>query len=1125
MQAENCPAPCTNHRNQISPESRLDTKYDWKSAESDPEVPSDASDTVREGLFRGEATMEVTSLKAGNIDDSVEKLKDIETSSNLTNDVVENAKSDGVTTGGLEITKVCSLARKAVEGANNNFTGIQSVEENSNSGAKVITVTPVDPSNIFSNDDRGAAEITDESGIDTVQKNKDGTSVFSRITYQMPSETLEFPQEQVPTGEPMLKEESKIAPVLNKVYPEVNGRSVQGDKFSPQENHKYLPNIETVAVEDEIIGGENRHLDLCHSPSRNLEANHENTIAAKVDLHRIAGVNLGEIEEGIHTGNVMKPLCNTGLQPLKPLQPLQQMNNQPTKLMSTQGIELDRVNSSITQEIGDALDLPIKRENTDGSCTVLDTLEVDFKEEPMETSEHLGFKEQRNSPLDGEPEQDCGDNKENVTQVEIVYRPIVQGKDMIAHAMELEFQANMEGNAQQRENGSEQVKGVKQKGPPESKKTLTVPKGKSINHSYYWKKYVVKKQRIRKSQGTRVKWRYVKVYGSKRDGKEGSCPMKSKSDPKGRKSTHHSDFTPIEMHQPPTIVVSRGNPDQTVEKIVRVHIEKIETCDQNSTFKFENAQLNDKEKDNSIWKCCTKKSIIESTATGHAYIGYMAECQLCNYTCDYFQGSSMKQMSEHLKQEHNIDVSKIRIDKKEEEMMQEKMTRLNLKSKAWNYFILRGDIDGEGPVSAVCILCGSGLSYDRKHSTSHMTRHLNFLHNDTKHSNRTVSKPNSKARMSSVEKLKEKICPNSKQVDSLSLVHSDMTEGTCNTKISNERPTIERSREGQRQDFTRNDVLDPEETELTREEKKIAVRKCFVKRKVKDGSDNESVHKVAVCQLCQFELKYECHRKPSLSRLATHLSEEHHIPLRKMVQNLKDSDFHIMKEKDEKNSYVWKYFHPKKETHGEKITSTECVLCAVNIPFPASQGSLYVKLLEHLQSAHRINLTSKSPKTNPELAEGLENRKQRMVSKCFVWRDITGENDPEMKGSVAECQLCECKIHLNRQSDITEMVEHLNEKHQVHAAKVNIDIEDEKAMKERIKEQRLTSVVWKFLILKEGNDGQKSSMCTLWGSYLVLNAYSSTTKMRIHLQTCHSMVVPSTVVVDNDKRRSQVSFL
>ncbi len=572
------------------------------------------------------------------------------------------------------------------------------------------------------------------------------------------------------------------------------------------------------------------------------------SVAAKVELYKNTEVIFGEVQKDIETNNVLKLWGDTGLLPLKSSFE-KQMNNQPTKLMSKQKTEFDGLKSS--QDIKNAIVLPIKMENTDGSCITLDSIKVDFKGEAVESPPL------NNPPLVG-TKLDFDENNENIAHVEMVSPKVTevprfpaldtfQGKEIWALAKEFElptseFQMNTDDESQE-------VKSTKLERSPRSRKKMVPPKVKPNYRSFYWKKCVVKKQRMR--QGMRVKWRYVKVNGSKSkemDNKSNHCPIKSRS--AAHQSAPHLSGTPTQSHRPLASMIPEGNINKTSRKLVRVEIKKIKSSDQYSTYKFENSQLTNKERENPVWKCFTKKAIIENAAGGCANIGYIAECKLCTFTCDYVQGSAMNQMSKHLNDMHNVDAAKIRIDKKDEETMQNKMERLNLSSYAWNFFVLKDRKGGKGHSSAFCILCGASFSYDVGRSTSYLCHHLKFFHKETRSASKTESEPGSEARKLNIENLKEKGDQNSEQYCSPTLFQP------------NNRLKAKKSNDMQRSGFTKNDALDPAETELTREEKMIAVRKCFIRREVRD-ENKESKHKVAICEFCQFQVKYEYHGKPS----------------------------------------------------------------------------------------------------------------------------------------------------------------------------------------------------------------------------------------------------------------------
>ncbi len=1078
---------------------------------------------VMEGLLRVEQGIAESSVKANDIDKSAERFKDGETSLNKKPESTKAADIDSraATTIDLEITRVCSLKSTVLEASSNDSAGIKNEGEMSNLETKVITITPVDLANMSSDDDRFQ---------DVAEVNRDGTNMglngagnppFTDLTPG--KKTLSAATERDPSSQ-----QSNPASDIERTSPVPPNRNTslrRGERMQP-------PNAET--VDKEISDGKNRCPAFCIDDATSIVGSDAIKLTRNAQLKSTATDS-----EATNENNTCDEVGMTRTLPTLP---------------PTLGIKFDKVRSSLVQDIEEAISSPIKRENISDSCKILGTLEVTFKDEPMEVGKSGETESFEHSAANGKE-----DSKENIAGVGVESQDVPvfptldsqTGDDMFGQASEFqlpnsEFQAAINEKMKKSAGNVPDNQAMKKKKIKKtSKKASPSPpkKGKSSPHRQYWKKYVRKEQRTR--HGIRRQWGYVKVTGSKKDTK-GVKPKQNpvrknaneeeklmEQSPVLTKTASQKVLDPQKTEEGPTeipslqrISVAPQDLDRRFEQSVTVDLEKMENLDQCSTFKLTKAELTDKEKGSWAWKCFTKKCIREESPSGVANIGYIAECRLCDYSCDYFEARSMNQIPEHMQTVHNVDPSKVRMDQKEDDMMREKKAKLNLKSYVWNFFILSNGKDGERPTSTLCVLCGSSLNYNLDSSTSAMRTHLKYAHKLSKYGN------DSKRSKSSVKTSAEKQTSVRKNDDRLIPVKTHVKAEQNDKNII--RPTHEGSQ---------NNVLNEAMVQPTSDEKQMSIWKCFTKKRVKQiNTDNpETTDPIVQCQLCKCTYSY--HGKASLHTMRKHLNTKHNIQLSKMIINPEEED--IMKEKIKKlglKSSVWKYFVMKKRVR-HKPGSLTCVFCGTTMKLHKDSWS---EIRTHLQSAHNMVLPAtvtkkekgpgqevkkKPKKTVPGKPRENQSEERSLVWKCFVTRDlkVKAENDEEIKekSSIAECQLCGYKCDHIGKSAMNRMVKHLKENHNVDATKIKIDPKDEEIMKEKIKKQRSISVVWKFFVLKEEKDADKSSFtkCVLCEALAPYPEDFSTSKMRGHLQSFHNMDVPSTVKVAHDKRRSLVSCL
>ncbi len=1081
---------------------------------------------VMEGLLRVEQGIAEPSIKASDIDKSAERFKNGEASLNKKSESTKAADIDSraATTIDLEITRVCSLKSKVGEASSDDSAGIKT-EEMSKLGAKVITITPVDLANLSSDHDRFQ---------DIAEMNRDGTNMGLNGSGDPPfadlipvTKTLSAATERDPSSQ-----QSKPASDIERTSPVPPNRNTSLRRVERMQP----PNTE--AVDEEISDGENRCPDICVDEVTPIRGSDATNLTGNVGLKSVPTNFEAGVEGSIENRNALPLKSSPGTDP---------------NLPPTQRTKFDKVRSSLVQDIEEAISSPIKRENISDSCKILGTLEVTFKDEPVEVGKTGETELGERSIANGQEE-----NKDNITKVGSESRDVTvfptldsqTGNDMFGRASEFqlpssEFQAAIDEKMKKSaDNVSENQAMKKKKIKKHSKKASPSPpkRGKSSPRRQYWKKYVRKEQRTR--HGIRRQWGYIKVTGSKKDTKgvrtkQNSVRQKANEEEKlleqsplltetaGQKALgpHKTEESP-ETPSLQRISVAPKDLDWRFEQSVTVDLEKMENHDQCSRFKLTKAELTDKEKGSWAWKCFTKKCIREESAASVANIGYIAECRLCDYSCDYFETRSMTQIPEHMQKVHNVDPSKIRTDPKEDDMMKEKKAKLNLKSYVWNFFILGNGKDGERPTSTLCILCGSSLNYNTDSSTSAMRTHLKYAHKLSKYGN------GSKQSKSSVKTSAEKQTSVRKNADLLIPVKTQVK-----TEQGNEEIKKLAHEDG------KNDVLNQLMVQSSSDEKQMPIWKCFTKKRIKQINTNnpETTDYVVQCQLCKCSYNY--HGKASLHTMRKHLNSKHNIQLSKMIINPKEED--IMKEKIKKlglKSSVWKYFVMKKRV-GNKPGSLTCVFCGTTMKLHKDSWS---EIRTHLQSAHNMVLPAtvtkkekspgqevkkKSKKSVPGKPRENQSEEQSLVWKCFATRDlkVKGENGEEIeeKCSIAECQLCGYKCDHIGKSSMNRMVKHLKENHNVDATKIKIDPKDEEIMKEKIKKQRSISVVWKFFVLKEEKDADKPSFtkCILCEALVPYPEDFSTSKMRGHLQSFHNMDVPSTVKVAHDKRRSLVSCL
>ncbi len=625
----------------------------------------------------------------------------------------------------------------------------------------------------------------------------------------------------------------------------------------------------------------------------------------------------------------------------------------------------------------------------------------------------------------------CDDNKDNIPKIEVVDH---EGSNISTFKWfevgEMEFPIEdfqLPRSEFQLEKDIRTKPRQKDKRLPKDKKIHGASKGKSSFHTNRWKKYIVKEQCTR--QGKRVKWRFVKGSG------------------KGLKED-------ISAH-PGKHLGSEGN----------------------SSFKLVSAELTRKEKKSSVWKCFAKKAIKTGPEKDGRDVGFVAKCQMCDFMCDYFEGSSINQMVKHLKEMHSVDATKIKIYPKEEEMMEEKIKTSKLTSSVWKFFVFGDEKEGERPTLTLCTLCGFSLPYCLDGRTSDMHNHLKTVH---------------------------KVARDIKDRRSLSQVVNLRPRKVISNTLKNLRPRRTAP------SYTLKGTQEPKSSNV--------VWKYFVKKEVKNANEPSESYTVT-CQLCK--RKYG---KSSVQMMEKHLVDKHKVQLSKAIVCSKDEK--IMQEKTKKlglKSYVWKYFVLKKRNVRSKPSSLLCALCGFNIPLHKDSSS---KMRTHLRSSHSVvrptkqqNRKIRAKNDKPSSMTTQESDEERLVWKCFV---EIGEDS-----YAAKCQLCECRFLFIGKSSMNYMVKHLKDMHDVDATKVKLDPQDEEIMKEKINKQRSISVVWKFFVLKEGNGDQEAAVtkCILCGTLVPYPDDKSTSKMRCHLQSCHNMELPSTARFDHDCKRSLVSCL
>ncbi len=156
--------------------------------------------------------------------------------------------------------------------------------------------------------------------------------------------------------------------------------------------------------------------------------------------------------------------------------------------------------------------------------------------------------------------------------------------------------------------------------------------------------------------------------------------------------------------------------------------------------------------------------------------------------------------------------------------------------------------------------------------------------------------------------------------------------------------------------------------ELTPEEQKNVVWKCFMKKGMKNGlrkngNQNGYRYKIVECRMCDFTCRYAKNSaSDTIKLMETHLGEKHNVDTIQIEVNRKDAE--NMKEKMKKmnlRSVVWEFFVIKEQNDEGRILSTMCSLCGFIGKHPGDSSTRVMR--NHLHWAHKAELKNTKDKS------------------------------------------------------------------------------------------------------------------------------------------------------------------
>ncbi len=475
----------------------------------------------------------------------------------------------------------------------------------------------------------------------------------------------------------------------------------------------------------------------------------------------------------------------------------------------------------------------------------------------------------------------------------------------------------------------------------------------------------------------------------------------------------------------------------------------------NNTFRLVKVELNIKEQDNPVWKCFLKKAIKPDAESGEN-IGSVAECQMCDFVCDYF--GDVASMAKHLTERHHVDVKKIKMQHKGDNMMKDRMPKL--KSYVWNFFVAKAEKGEERPTCTLCTLCGESVPYAADSSTSNMHQHLKTAHKvsmDIKHRRSLSHTATPKSKIT----IKKNQIPKSSPAK---LVKTEVPIGDQDGYNQSRRAT--------------------HGTEVA--EKHGRSRSTY--REQRDTAKAEILQSTGKANRGQAS---KPNAKLVIQTEAVDSEDENKTPrklgLRSQVEKT-NSEGKRNKDRDSKPNNSPKPITPKGNIGSQEKTKSRRLTLELQVE----------------RKKQSLNEENASKLVDMELTT---TEKQSPVWICFKKKGMKREmgDNEEIETCISECQMCDMSFYYSENSSTELMIQHLDRKHNVDVSKISMD--EKYSLKEKTTTRRVKSRVWNFFIRKENQP--TSALCVLCGSSVKYPPDSSTSQMRNHLSSAHNMVVPS----------------
>ncbi len=720
-----------------------------------------------------------------------------------------------------------------------------------------------------------------------------------------------------------------------------------------------------------------------------------------------------------------------------------------------------------------------KKRRIEGSHQILETLDAT---KTNVTEVHMQSQSQERGSDDV---QKNGENKENSAKTDegiTALEKLKENKEQIPPEEEVQGNLNVQDSDMSRKSNTEDigqrdeikvaavtVTSKNKKIPAQEKRRGRAVKEKSsfsknVRATRHWKKRLLNKQDDQKRVLRPAKITGTKTVTIDKNSKPSpSAENKGSAQVKGK--GHKIKEMPKHMQESKKLKDKKkadGTPKRRIiQRLIKTKSRKLgqktvsHSPNSNNTFRLVKAELNTKEEENPVWKCFLKKAIKSDTASGEN-IGSVAECQMCDFVCDYF--GDVASMVKHIKEKHRVDVKKIKMQHTGDKTMKDKMPKL--KSYVWNFFVVKTETGDERPSCTLCILCGDTVTYTSDSSTTYMHYHLQTAHKvsrDIKHrrslSHTTALKSNYNITTTTKDQ-KSKVTPPNKLVNpEVSVGNQDGHNRSGRTirgaQVAN---NLERSQSSNR-------------------EQRDTAKGC--RALASKPSANSHPDKDVQAEIVGREMENKTPRK---------------LGLRSQVD--------------------------KTNSGGKRNTDQDSK--PNNSPKPITPKGI-IGSLEKTKS-RRLTLGSQvEQRKNKSLKEGNSSKlvdmelttteKQSPVWICFKKKGMKREIDDggEIEACISECQMCDMSFYYSENSSTELMAQHLDRKHNVDVSKISMDEKD--SLKEKTTTRRVKSRVWNFFIRKENQPN--SALCVLCGLSVKYPPDSSTSQMRNHLSSAHNMVVPS----------------